>query len=118
MRQDIFTDLGKRSFELRLVVCLKIKSASFFRGFFEQCLAGVEPDRVGHQIVFGFTAVKLVNVGPEIDVIERSRHADERVIAGRAVVTQRPGRIAPAPAIGQQNQKVFLTPMTNRRRCR
>ena len=93
------------------------KSASFFCGFFEQCLAGVEPDPVGHQIVFGFTAVKLVDVGPKIDVIERGRHADERVIAGRAVVTQRPGRIAPTPAIGQQNQKVFLTPMTNRRRC-
>ena len=117
MRQDILTDLGKRGFELRFVVCLKIKPASFLGGLLEKCLAGMKPDRVGHQIVPGFAAVKLVDVGPKIDVIECRRHTDERVVTGWAIVAQRPGRIAPAPAVGQQDQEVFLAPMAYWRRC-
>ena len=89
MRQDVLTDLGKSRFELSLVVGLEIQSAAFLRGLLEQCLAGMESDRVGDKIVFGFAAIKLIDIGPKVNVIERSRHADQRVVTGRAVVAQR-----------------------------
>ena len=76
----------------------------------------MKPDCVGDEIVFGFAAVKLIDIGPKINVIQRCRHTDKRVVTGRTVVAQRCRGIAPAPAIGQQYQEIFLAPVAYRRR--
>ena len=111
MRQDIVPDLGKSRFEFSLVISLEIEPTPLFCGLLEQRLAGVKTDRVGDEIVFGFAAVKLIDIGPKINVIQRCRHTDKRVVTGRAVVAQRRRGIAPAPAISQQYEEIFLAPV-------
>ena len=74
----------------------------------------MKTDGVGDQVVFRFAAIELIHIWTQVDIIKRRGHTDQRVIAGGAVAAQWFRGIAPAPAIGQQDKKILLAPVTNR----